>query len=191
MAVTGGNDWSLYYSILGQLGSFYHFLFIAWLGRKWGRCWAAVPVRRHYIALEPHANDQPYRRERSEAGSISIDVKVSTIGPKYQIRATSRLDSFHPYCAEFWKPTAIFQTETWGPHVFDGKIIHFSHLFLQPLWRYTFFSSFAIFNILTGIFVERAVAASMPDREQQILIERRTSTSGGSWGCMVITPQDP
>mgnify|MGYP002803557489 FL=1 len=67
MAVTGGNDWSLYYSILGQLGSFYHFLFIA----------------------------------------------------------------------------------------------------------YTFFSSFAIFNILTGIFVERAVAASMPDREQQILIERR------------------
>lgn len=36
MAVTGGNDWSLYYSILGQLGSFYHFLFIAWLGRKRG-----------------------------------------------------------------------------------------------------------------------------------------------------------
>lgn len=59
MAVTGGNDWSLYYSILGQLGSFYHFLFIAWLGGKRGCCWAAVPVRRHYIALEPHANDQP------------------------------------------------------------------------------------------------------------------------------------
>lgn len=29
MAVTGGNDWSLYYSLLEQLGSFYHTLFIA------------------------------------------------------------------------------------------------------------------------------------------------------------------
>lgn len=67
MAVTGGNDWSLYYTMLEQMGSFYHILFIA----------------------------------------------------------------------------------------------------------YTFFSAFAIFNILTGIFVERAVAASMPDREQQILLERR------------------
>lgn len=67
MAVTGGNDWSMYYGILESLGSFYHLIFIA----------------------------------------------------------------------------------------------------------YTFFFAFAIFNILTGIFVERAVAASLPDREQQILLERR------------------
>lgn len=38
---------------------------------------------------------------------------------------------------------------------------------------YTFSFAFAIFNILTGIFVERAVAANMPDREQQIVLERQ------------------
>ncbi|CAJ1392078.1 unnamed protein product [Effrenium voratum] len=48
-----------------------------------------------------------------------------------------------------------------------GSVYHF--LFIG----YTFFFAFAIFNILTGIFVERAVAASLPDREQQILQERR------------------
>ena len=45
----------------------------------------------------------------------------------------------------------------------------YQYLFLG----YTFFFAFAIYNILTGIFVERAVAANMPDREQQILQERK------------------
>jgi len=45
----------------------------------------------------------------------------------------------------------------------------YQYLFLG----YTFFFAFAIYNILTGIFVERAVAANMPDREQQIMQERR------------------
>ena len=45
----------------------------------------------------------------------------------------------------------------------------YQYLFLA----YTFFFAFAIYNILTGIFVERAVAANMPDREQQILQERK------------------
>ncbi|CAL1157550.1 unnamed protein product [Cladocopium goreaui] len=38
---------------------------------------------------------------------------------------------------------------------------------------YTFFFIFALFNILTGVFVERAVAASLPDREELINEERK------------------
>ncbi|CAK9094598.1 unnamed protein product [Durusdinium trenchii] len=38
---------------------------------------------------------------------------------------------------------------------------------------YTFFFIFALFNILTGVFVERAVAASLPDREELISEERK------------------
>ncbi|CAE6912630.1 Scn11a [Symbiodinium sp. CCMP2592] len=38
---------------------------------------------------------------------------------------------------------------------------------------YTFFFIFALFNILTGVFVERAVAAALPDREELIAQERK------------------
>jgi len=38
---------------------------------------------------------------------------------------------------------------------------------------FIFFYVFAVFNILTGIFVERAVEAAAPDREEQILAKRR------------------
>lgn len=38
---------------------------------------------------------------------------------------------------------------------------------------YTFIFVFAVFNILTGIFVERAVEAAMPDREDQVIQQRR------------------
>jgi len=38
---------------------------------------------------------------------------------------------------------------------------------------YTFLFIFALFNILTGVFVERAVAAAMPDREELIAMERK------------------
>ena len=42
MAVTGGNDWSLYYNMLEQMGSFYHILFIAQLSRIHSRImWAS------------------------------------------------------------------------------------------------------------------------------------------------------
>eukprot|EP00913_Durusdinium_trenchii_P023960 g22502.t1 len=64
--------------------------------------------------------------------------------------------------------------------VAKGGLGRFVRVFLRHIHRgshssqaYTFFFAFAIFNILTGIFVERAVAASLPDREQQILLERR------------------
>jgi hypothetical protein len=38
---------------------------------------------------------------------------------------------------------------------------------------FTFFFSFALFNILTGVFVEKAVVAAQPDREELILQQRR------------------
>lgn len=40
---------------------------------------------------------------------------------------------------------------------------------------YTFFSVFALFNILTGIFVEKAVLATQPDRDEIILEQCRKS----------------
>ena len=43
-------------------------------------------------------------------------------------------------------------------------------------WLYLifiFFFTFALFNILTALFVEKAVAASRPDRQQQMVMERR------------------
>lgn len=102
-----GCDWREWLVIvlfhLGTAGKFLSFLIYCVAGQKAGG------------VVEPHANDQPYRRERSEAGSISLDVKVSTIGPTYQIRATSRLDSFHPYCAEFCKPTANWKQKHGAP----------------------------------------------------------------------------
>ncbi|CAK9109649.1 Sodium channel protein type 11 subunit alpha (NaN) (Sensory neuron sodium channel 2) (Sodium channel protein type XI subunit alpha) (Voltage-gated sodium channel subunit alpha Nav1.9) [Durusdinium trenchii] len=103
MAVTGGNDWSMYYGILESLGSFYHLIFIITQqhrsiasSRHFGTSWVDLQLPTHAIMLFPFADE-----------------------------------------------------------------------------AYTFFFAFAIFNILTGIFVERAVAASLPDREQQILLERR------------------
>lgn len=46
MAVTGGNDWSLYYTMLEQMGSFYHILFIARLSRIHSRnMWASWVLR--------------------------------------------------------------------------------------------------------------------------------------------------
>jgi hypothetical protein len=38
---------------------------------------------------------------------------------------------------------------------------------------YTFFFTFALFNILTGIFVEKAVCAATPDRDDLVLVQRR------------------
>merc|ERR1712187_28329 len=38
---------------------------------------------------------------------------------------------------------------------------------------FTFFFAFALFNILTAIFVEKAVVAAQPDREDEILWHRR------------------
>lgn len=38
---------------------------------------------------------------------------------------------------------------------------------------FTFFFVFALFNILTGVFVEKAVVAAQPDREEVILEQRR------------------
>ena len=48
-----------------------------------------------------------------------------------------------------------------------GGIYHYIFLL------YTFVFGLSIFNVLTGVFVDRAVAAAIPDREQQILEERR------------------
>eukprot|EP00928_Gymnodinium_smaydae_P027241 TRINITY_DN21121_c0_g3_i1.p1 TRINITY_DN21121_c0_g3~~TRINITY_DN21121_c0_g3_i1.p1 ORF type:complete len:636 (-),score=113.04 TRINITY_DN21121_c0_g3_i1:51-1958(-) len=42
---------------------------------------------------------------------------------------------------------------------------------------FTFIFGFALFNILTGIFVEKAVVASQPDREDLVLEQRRRSIS--------------
>merc|ERR1712192_3247 len=38
---------------------------------------------------------------------------------------------------------------------------------------FTFFFAFAIFNILTGVFVEKAVQAAAPDREETVMQQRR------------------
>jgi len=38
---------------------------------------------------------------------------------------------------------------------------------------FTIFFNFAVFNILSGIFIEKALAAAAPDREQQALEQRR------------------
>merc|ERR1712079_689436 len=38
---------------------------------------------------------------------------------------------------------------------------------------YTFIFTFAVFNILTGVFVEKAVTAAMPDKDERILEEKR------------------
>jgi hypothetical protein len=38
---------------------------------------------------------------------------------------------------------------------------------------FTFFFAFALFNILTGVFVEKAVVAATPDREELVLEQRR------------------
>lgn len=38
---------------------------------------------------------------------------------------------------------------------------------------FTLFFNFALFNILTGVFVEKAITAFMPDRAEQLLEERR------------------
>lgn len=38
---------------------------------------------------------------------------------------------------------------------------------------YTFFFMFALFNILTGVFVEKAMAAGLPNRDELILEERK------------------
>ena len=38
---------------------------------------------------------------------------------------------------------------------------------------FTFLSTFAVFNILTGVFVEKAVAASAPLQEEMVLEHRR------------------
>merc|ERR1719162_1571493 len=38
---------------------------------------------------------------------------------------------------------------------------------------FTFFFTFALFNILTGIFVEKAVSCSQPDRDDMVLEQRQ------------------
>lgn len=42
---------------------------------------------------------------------------------------------------------------------------------------FTLFFNFALFNILTGVFVEKAITAFMPDRADQLLEERRRLVS--------------
>merc|ERR1712178_656207 len=37
---------------------------------------------------------------------------------------------------------------------------------------FTFFFSFAVFNIITGMLVEKSVAAAQPDREDRVLLQR-------------------
>merc|ERR1712039_559497 len=46
-------------------------------------------------------------------------------------------------------------------------------IYLALFIFYTFFFTFAIFNILTGIFVEKAVLSMDPDREERIVEQRR------------------
>merc|ERR1719336_2919547 len=66
---------------------------------------------------------------------------------------------------------AVTGGDDWGT-AFD--IVKFAGLLYECLFiGFTFFFVFAVFNILTGVFVEKAVAAAMPDRDEQILEERR------------------
>jgi len=66
---------------------------------------------------------------------------------------------------------AVTGGEDWGKYYWTvrrcGRL--YGHIFLF----FTFFFSFALFNILTAIFVEKAVVANQPVREEVILSQRR------------------
>lgn len=57
--------------------------------------------------------------------------------------------------------------------VYYVVMTHIGSFYPAVFLSYTFFFIFALFNILTGVFVERAVAASLPDREELINEERK------------------
>merc|ERR1719231_723886 len=55
--------------------------------------------------------------------------------------------------------------------VLGGGIVSFAYLFFIG------FFGFAVITILSGIFIEKALAASQPDREAQALEQRRNEES--------------
>ena len=60
-------------------------------------------------------------------------------------------------------------------------------------WLYLgfiFFFTFALFNILTALFVEKAVAASRPDRQQQMSLERRKFAEQAAELCELFSKMD-
>jgi len=48
------------------------------------------------------------------------------------------------------------------------------------LYLFTFFFFFAVFNILTGTFVEKAVASAVPNREEVLLAQRESFKAGAA-----------
>merc|ERR1719316_1275458 len=47
------------------------------------------------------------------------------------------------------------------------------HLYGIVYIGFTFFFHFAVFNVLTGLFVEKATCAALPDRDDLVLHQRR------------------
>merc|ERR1719453_2455220 len=66
---------------------------------------------------------------------------------------------------------AVTGGNDWGPYY--SVVETASPIYAVIFIFFTFFFTFALFNILTGIFVEKAVCTSLPDRDDLVLQQRQ------------------